>query len=98
MSALIPWVPAHGTSGQYYCREFFSLSLGGKYYYFKSQYLSLDVSTLPWDTVMAGTNTLVTIRGRNYYPVTQCLSLDVRTLFRALVPVTSDQHYCLDFQ
>ena len=86
MSALIPWVPAHDTSGQYYCLEFLSLSLGGSYYYYKSQYLSLDVSLLIWDTVMAGTNTLINIRGRNY-----CLELQylvVSTLFRNSVPVT----------
>ena len=86
MSALIPWVPAHDTSSQYYCPEFISLSLGGSYYYYKSQYLSLDVSILPWDTVMAGTNTLVTIRGHNYCLELQYLVLS--TLSRNSVPVT----------
>ena len=63
-STVLPWVPAHDTSGQYYCSEFPSLLLGGSYYCYKSRYLSLDVSTLPWDNVLVSINTLFTIRAQ----------------------------------
>ena len=56
------------------CIDSWSLLSSYLYYYYKYWYLSLVVSTLPWDTVLISINTLISIKVQllSWAPVPRC--------------------------